>query len=157
MAREGSMSRKLAVLAVLTAVLVALPVKANEKATEAYQKAEKGLQAANNTLRNNVKNIDYPGLQKDAAAFKESFAEMLQFWQEKKADDAVKFIQDGLKAAGDLEAAALAMNYNGVLAAQNAIVGSNGVAFEGGALPGVCVGCHLAHRQRMPDGSFEVK
>jgi hypothetical protein len=33
------------------------------------------------------------------------------------------------------------MNYNGVLAAQNAIVGSNGVAFEGGALPGVCVGC----------------
>jgi len=151
------MSRKLAVLAVLTAVLVALPVKANEKASEAYQKAEKDLQAANNTLRNNVKNIDYPALQKDAAAFKASFGAMLEFWQAKKADDAVKFVQDGIKGAADLEAAALAMNYNGVLAAQNAIVGSNGVAFEGGALPGVCVGCHLAHRQRMPDGSFEVK
>ena len=42
-------------------------------------------------------------------------------------------------------------------AAQNAVAGSNGLAFEGGALPGVCVGCHLAHRQRMPDGTYEVK
>jgi hypothetical protein len=149
--------RKLAVLAVLTSVLVGLPVQANEKPTEAYQAAEKQLQAANNSLRNNVKNIDYPGLQKDAAAFKAAFGVMLQFWQEKKADDAIKFVQDGMAGAGALETAAQAMNYNGVLAAQNAIVGSNGVAFEGGALPGVCVGCHLAHRQRMPDGTFEIK
>jgi len=28
---------------------------------------------------------------------------------------------------------------------------------ESSALPGVCVGCHLAHRQRMPDGTFEIK
>jgi hypothetical protein len=147
----------LAVLATVTAISLAFPVRANEKPSEAYQKAEKDLNAANNSQRNNVKNIDYAGLQKDAAAFKASFAVMLQFWQERKADDAVKFVQDGIKSAGDLETAAQAMNYNGVLAAQNALVGSNGVAFEGGALPGVCVGCHLAHRQRLPDGTYEIK
>jgi hypothetical protein len=151
------MSRKFAVLAVFTAVLIGLPAQANEKPTETYQAAEKQLQAANNSLRNNVKNIDYAGLQKDAATFKAAFAVMLQFWEEKKADDAIKFVQDGMTNAGALETAAQAMNYNGVLAAQNAIVGSNGVAFEGGALPGVCVGCHLAHRQRLPDGTFEIK
>jgi hypothetical protein len=151
------MRGKLAVLAVLTTMALAFPAWANEKPNEAYQKAEKDLQAANNSLRNNVKNIEYASLQKDAEAFKASFGVMLQFWQDKKVDDAVKFAQDGIKAAGDLDTAAQAMNYNGVLAAQNAIVGSNGVAFEGGALPGVCVGCHLAHRQRLPDGTFEIK
>ena len=151
------MRGKLTVLAVVTAISLAFPARANEKPAEAYQKAEKDLQAANNSLRNDVKNINYPGLQKDADAFKAPFAVMLQFWQEKKADDAVKYIQDGMKGADDLGTAAQAMNYNGVLAAQNALVGSNGVAFEGGALPGVCVGCHLAHRQRLPDGSFDIK
>jgi hypothetical protein len=152
------MRRKLAVLAVLAGLVLGWRVRANEKPSDAYQKAEKDLNAANNSLRNHVKAIDYPGLEKDAGLFKASFAVMLSYWQDKKTDDAVKFLEDGAKAADALEAAAKASNYNGVLAAQNAITGSNGVAFEGGgALPGVCVGCHLAHRQRMPDGTFEIK
>jgi hypothetical protein len=152
------MYRRLAVLAAVAAFVIGSPVRANEKATEAYQKAEKDLNAANNSMRNNVKNIDYAGLEKDAGAFKASFGVMLGYWQEKKVEDAVKYVQDGLKGADDLKVAAKAMNYNGVLAAQNAIAGSNGVAFVGdSALPGVCVGCHLAHRQRLPDGTFEIK
>ena len=152
------MHKKLAVLAVCAAVISGLALQAGEKAPEDYQRAEKTLNAtANNSLRTNVKNIDYPGLEKDAAAMRAAFTTMLAFWQARKVDDAIKFLQDGLKGVDDLEAAAKAMNYNGVLAAQNAVVGSNGLAFEGGALPGVCVGCHLAHRQRMPDGSYEIK
>jgi hypothetical protein len=152
------MRRKLAVLAAVTGLLVGWPVAGNEKASEAYQKAEKDLNVANNSMRNNVKNIDYTGLEKDALAFKASFAVMLDYWQDKKADDAVKYVQDGVKGAEALEAAAKTMNYNGVLAAQNAIAGSNGVAFVGEtALPGVCVGCHMAHRQRLPDGTYEIK
>jgi hypothetical protein len=144
--------------AAVAAVVIGMPVRANEKASDEYQKAEKSLNAANNSMRNNVKNIDYVGLEKDAEAFKASFSVMLAYWQEKKVDDAIKFVQDGLKGVEDLATAAKAMNYNGVLAAQNAIAGSNGVAFVGDtALPGVCVGCHLAHRQRLPDGTFEIK
>jgi hypothetical protein len=146
-------------LMVLVALFVlVLPLRANEKPGEAYQKAEQGLQAANNSMRNHVKAIDYPGLEKDAELFKTSFTVMLAYWQEKKADDAITFVQDGIKGADALVTAAKAQNYNGVLAAQNAIAGSNGVAFVGEtSLPGVCVGCHLAHRQRMPDGTFEIK
>jgi hypothetical protein len=146
-------------LGVLVALFVlVLPLRANEKPSETYQKAEQGLQAASNALRNHVKAIDYPGLEKDAEAFKTSFTVTLAYWQEKKVDDAVAFVQDGLKGADALAAASKAMNYNGVLAAQNAIAGSNGVAFVGETqLPGVCVGCHMAHRQRMPDGTFEIK
>jgi hypothetical protein len=152
------MCRRLVVFAAVAAVVIGIPVRANEKASEEYQKAEKSLNAANNSMRNNVKNIDYVGLEKDAEAFKASFSVMLAYWQEKKVDDAIKFVQDGLKGVEDLATAAKAMNYNGVLAAQNAIAGSNGVAFVGDtALPGVCVGCHLAHRQRLPDGTFEIK
>jgi len=147
-------------LTVLVALFVfVLQLRANEKPGEAYQKAEQGLQAANNSLRNHVKNIDYPGLQKDAEAFKASFTVMLAYWEEKKVPDAITFVRDGIKGAEALDVAASAMNYDGTLAAQNALVGSNGVAFvgESSALPGVCVGCHLAHRQRMPDGTFEIK
>jgi hypothetical protein len=151
------MHRKLAVLAVCMAVTSGLAIRAGEKAPDDYQRAEKALNAANTSLRNNVKNIDYAGLEKDALAMRASFTTMLEYWESKKVDDAIKYVQDGLKGVGDLEAAAKAMNYNGVLAAQNAVAGSNGLAFEGGALPGVCVGCHLAHRQRMPDGSYEIK
>jgi len=152
------MGRRLTVVAAVAALVMGVAVRANEKASEAYQKAEKDLNAANNSMRNNVKNIDYGGLEKDADAFKASFSVMLGYWQEKKVDDAVKFVQDGVKGADDLAVAAKAMNYNGVLAAQNAIAGSNGVAFVGDtALPGVCVGCHLAHRQRLPDGTYEIK
>jgi hypothetical protein len=148
--------RKLGILVAL--FLLVLPLRANEKPGEAYQKAEQGLQAANNALRNHVKAIDYPALEKDAEAFKTAFAVMLDYWQEKKVEDAVTFVQDGLKGADALTAAAKTMTYDGVLAAQNAIAGSNGVAFVGETqLPGVCVGCHLAHRQRMPDGTFEIK
>ncbi len=151
------MHGKLAVLAVCAIALFGLSVRASEKPAEAYQKAEKDLNVTNNSLRNDVKSIDYPGLEKDAVALKASFAVMLEFWQQKGVDDAVKFIQTGMTAAGDLQTAAKAMNYDGVLAAQNAVAGSNGVAFVGEALPGVCVGCHLAHRQRMPDGTYEIK
>jgi hypothetical protein len=152
------MRGKSAVLSVCVAALLGLPMAANEKPAEAYQKAERDLNSTNNSLRNNVKSIDYPGLEKDAASLKAAFAVMLTYWEEKKAEDAIKFIQTGIAAAGDLDTAAKAMNYNGVLAAQNAVVGSNGVAFVGDtALPGVCVGCHMAHRQRMPDGTYEIK
>ena len=150
--------RKLTVLAAITTLLVGLPLRADEKPTEDYQKAEKALNTANNAMRNHVKSIDYPSLEKDAAAFKEAFGVMLAYWQDKKMDDAVKFVRDGLTGVTALETAAKSMNYDGVLAAQNAIAGSNGVAFVGeSSLPGVCVGCHLAHRLRLPDGSYAIK
>lgn len=137
------MRGKLAAVAVC-AVVLGLPVRANEKPSEAYQNAMKNLGAANQSLRNNVTAKDYDAVAKDAATFKASFATALAFWTAKKVDDAVTLAQNGAKGAADLEAAAKAKNEEGVAAAQKA-VGST------------CAACHMAHRERLQDGTFEIK
>ena len=154
------MCNKLTAFVLSAVVVLVLPVRAGEKPPEAYQKAEKDLNAANTALRTDVKEIAYDNLQKDALAMRAAFNVMLDYWKEKKAEDAIKLAQDGIKGTMDLEAAAKAMNYQAVMGAQNSISGGNNLAFTGvGAesLPGTCVGCHLAHRQRMPDGTYEIK
>jgi len=149
------MRAKLVMLTVCMTVLLALPTQANEKPTAEYQKAMKDLGAANNRLRNSLKDIDFAAIEKDAAAMKAIFAVVLTYWQDKKADDAIKLAQDGAKSAGDLEAAAKAQNHPGVVAAQAAIAGASSSG-EIGAI-GVCAPCHTAHRVRLPDGTFEIK
>src|SRR5262249_29376379 len=104
----------------------------------------KNLGAANQSLRNNVTAKDYDAVAKDAAMFKASFATALAFWTAKKVDDAVTLAQNGAKSAADLEAAAKAKNEEAVVAAQKA-VGST------------CATCHMAHRERLQDGTFEIK
>jgi hypothetical protein len=144
------------VLAAVAAFVLVLPVRANEKPTESYQKAEKELNTANTSLRNNLRgNIDFAIMGKDAEAMKAAFTVMLEFWQSKQAEDAVKLSQDGLKAALDLEKAVKAENRNLAADAQAAIAGASSTG-EIGAI-GTCAPCHLAHRQRLPDGTFEVK
>ena len=149
------MRAKLVTLTLCTTVLLALPTQANEKPTPEYQKAMKDLGAANNRLRNSLKDIDFAAIEKDAAAMKAIFAIVLTYWQDKKVDDAIKLAQDGAKAAGDLETAAKAQNHPGVVAAQAAMAGASSSG-EIGAI-GVCAPCHTAHRVRLPDGTFEIK
>lgn len=144
----------LTLLLALTVVLV-LPSHANEKPTPEYQKAMKELGAVNNHLRNSLKDIDFAAIEKDAATMKAIFTTVMTYWQEKKVADAIKLSEDGIKAAGDLEAAAKAQNHPGVVAAQAAIAGSSSSG-EIGAI-GVCAPCHTAHRVRLPDGTFEIK
>ena len=138
------MGRRLGVMTVCTLVVLGLTVRANEKPSESYQKAMKDLGAATQSLRNNVTAKDYDAIAKDAATFKASFAVAQSFWTGKQVDDAMKLAQDGAKAAADLETAAKAKSEEGVAAAQRAV----------GA---TCAACHMAHRERLQDGTFEIK
>jgi hypothetical protein len=149
------MRARLVTLSLCATVLLVLPTQANEKPTPEYQKAMKELGAVNNHLRNSLKDIDFPAIEKDAAAMKAIFAVVLAYWQDKKVEDAIKLAQDGMKAAGELEVAAKAQNHPGVVAAQAAIAGASSTG-EIGAI-GVCAPCHTAHRVRLPDGTFEIK
>ena len=149
------MRARLVALSLSVTVLLALPTQANEKPTPEYQKAMKELGSVNNRLRNSLKDIDFPAIEKDAAVMKAIFAVVLTYWQEKKVDDAMKLAQDGVKAATDLETAAKAQNHPGVVAAQAAIAGASSTG-EIGAI-GVCAPCHTAHRVRLPDGTYEIK
>jgi hypothetical protein len=149
------MQVRLLALSLSVTVLLALPTQANEKPTPEYQKAMKELGSVNNRLRNSLKDIDFPAIEKDAAAMKAIFAVVLTYWQEKKVDDAIKLAQDGVKAATELETAAKAQSHPGVVAAQAAIAGASSTG-EIGAI-GVCAPCHTAHRVRLPDGTYEIK
>ena len=126
------------------AALFGLTVLANEKPPEVYSKAMKDINAANLGLRAAVTAKDYDGVARQAAAFKAGFGVAEQFWTAKRTDDAIAAARAGAKAATDLQAAAVAKNDEGIAAAQR-------------ALGSTCMGCHSAHRERLPDGTFEIK
>jgi mono/diheme cytochrome c family protein len=124
--------------------LFGLTLMANEKPSEAYSKAMKDINAGVMGLRAAVTAKDYDGIAKQATTVKTSFDVVEQFWTAKKTDDAIAAAKAGAKAATDLAAAATAKNDEGIAAAQR-------------ALGGTCMGCHTAHRERLADGTFEIK
>ncbi|HYO83943.1 MAG TPA: cytochrome c [Bryobacteraceae bacterium] len=84
----------------------------------------------------------------EVAAHAEKIAELYEaqktFWSERKADDAIKLAEDGKAAALQLATAAKA----GDAAAAD-------VAFK--AVGGTCSGCHMAHREKLADGTYKIK
>ena len=80
----------------------------------------------------------------DAATLQGNFAKIEAFWTTKKVDDAIGFAKAGGKGAADLEAAAKAKSDDRIAAASMAATGA-------------CGGCHMAHRERLPDMTFEIK
>jgi cytochrome c556 len=138
------MRGKMRAVAVAAAVVVGLTVMANEKPTPEYQTAMKNLGAANMAMRGDVTNKDYAAIEKHAATYKASFTVANAFWKAKKADDAVKLTEDGLKGAADLDTAAKAKSDDGIAMAQRGI----------GA---TCRGCHMVHREQLADMTYEIK
>lgn len=136
--------RKSGLLVLGAVVLLGLSVAANEKPSAAYVQAMKDIQSAQMGMRTAVTAKDYDAIAKHAATFKASFDAAEQFWTAKKADDAIQAAKAGVKGATDLAAAATAKNDEGIAAAQRAI-GST------------CNACHMAHRERLPDMTFEIK
>ena len=138
------MRGKLKAAVVCAAVIVGFTAMANEKPSPAYQTAMKNLQMANAGLRGDVTNKDYAAIEKHAATFRASFTLANSYWTGKKVDDAIKLTNDGLKGAADLDAAAKAKNDEGIAMAQRGI----------GA---TCRGCHMVHREQLPDMTYEIK
>jgi cytochrome c556 len=132
-------------LAVASAGLItAATLRAGEKPPEAHVKLMKETNTAAQGLRGHLQAKEYDAIAADAATLKKLFADVEAFWTTRKADDAIGFARAGTQAAGDLESAAKATNQEGVEAAAK-------------ALNGTCTGCHAAHRERLPDGSSEIK
>ena len=145
------MRRRVAGFTAGAVALLAFTVQAGEKPTGAYQEAMKSLGANNQALRTHIKAVeadgaypDYMPIEKDAAAMKTAFAAALTFWQDKKVDDATNLAQAGAKGVEDLQTAMREKDYDGVLTAAAAIGKT-------------CGTCHLAHREPLPDGTFEIK
>jgi mono/diheme cytochrome c family protein len=117
-----------------------------EKAPESYSAAMKTLGATAQNLRKDAAASpkDYEALAKEAAAMKGAYATAVTFWTEKKVEDALQIATNGAKAAADLEAAVKAKD-------------DAAIATAGAAATGTCAGCHMAHRVRNDDGTYEIK
>jgi hypothetical protein len=135
---------RFALSALALAAAGVITVMAGEKPPEAHVKVMKDTNAAAQALRNHVQAKDYDGVAADAATLRKTFADIETFWTARKVDDAIGFAKNGVKAVADLETAAKAKNEEGVATAAR-------------AMQGTCMGCHTAHRERLPDGSFEIK
>jgi cytochrome c556 len=141
----------IAVFAVCATVLTGFIVQASEKPGDAYQQAMKGLGAANAKLRADLTSLekdgaypDYNPFDADIANLRASFTVALEFWQAKKVEDAVAKVQAVLKYVDELEAARKDKNYDALMTAA-AEIGKS------------CAGCHAAHREKLPDGTYEIK
>jgi cytochrome c556 len=100
--------------------------------------------AAAQSLRKNVEAKNYDAIAKDADTLKGLFSSTEEFWTKRNTEDAVAAAKAGVKAATDLETAAKAKNEAGVADAAKAVNGT-------------CKTCHDAHRERLPDGTSEIK
>jgi hypothetical protein len=120
------------------------PVIVTEKAPDDYSNAMKTIQASSTALRLAVGSRNYDNATQLIAQLKDAFIVTQVYWAGKSADDATRAAQIAMKAIGDLETATRAKNDAGLLEAQV-------------LLNGTCGNCHTAHRQRMPDGHFEIK
>jgi cytochrome c556 len=129
--------------AVLSVLVIGVAAAA-ENPPESYVKLMKDTNAAMQSLRGHVQAKDYAGMTGDAAALKKLFADVEAFWDARKADDAIGFARTAGKAASALEAAARTRNDDALAAAARTVNRT-------------CMGCHTAHRERLPDGSSQIK
>jgi cytochrome c556 len=73
-----------------------------------------------------------------------AYGNMIGYWREKNAADAVKLSEDGKAAALELVTAANAGESEKAAAAWTKVGGT-------------CRPCHDAHREKLPDGKYKIK
>lgn len=138
------MRERLTAAAVSVLVVLGVGLSASEPPPDALVKTMKDLGTAVGDVRTGVGAKDYAGLTKAATTLQALLKTNGAFWQQRKNDDALSLNQVAVKAAADLLAAAKGKNDDGILAAQKALTGS-------------CGSCHMAHRERTPDGKYAIK
>ena len=137
------MRRQFGLIAMCVGVL-GLAVLAGEKPPEAYVKDMKATNAALKSLKDNVDAKNWEGVAKDGATLKTLFEATQAFWEKRKAEDAIGAAKTALQSAADLEKAGQARDEQRVLTAQK-------------TLGATCKTCHDAHRERLQDGTSEIK
>jgi cytochrome c556 len=114
-----------------------------DEATDAYSKLMKPAAAANGAMQKNVDG-DLAMAATNAKDVQMAFAKIEDFWAKRGTADAQMFAKNVQMVAADVESAAKAGNKEAASAAAKKI-GAN------------CGGCHMAHRDKLPDGSFQLK
>jgi len=123
--------------------MFAVGVMTAEKPSDQYSKAMKDIDAAMQSLNKAIQAEDFDTVSKNAASMVDAFPVVEKYWAG-KAQDAATLVQKAEKVAADLGVAA-------------GLKSGEGVAYSAKELTDICMQCHTAHRNRLPDGSFEIK
>ncbi len=127
------------------AAMLALSAGAfGDAVSDEYSLIMKPAAAANTALQKAIMDGDLTTASAKAAEVQEAFAKIEQFWAKTSTTDAVNFAKGIQAAAKDAQTAASAGNKDAASAAAQKIGGN-------------CAGCHMAHRTRLPDGTFQLK
>jgi hypothetical protein len=124
-------------------ILFAFGAGAAEKPPAEYAKAMKDIDAAAQKIDKAMKADDYESVSKSSDEMIEPLKIVQTYWTG-KSDDAVTMTEDTAKASIDLTVSA-------------DLKSAEGVAFAAKQLAATCDKCHTAHRESLPDGSFEIK
>jgi hypothetical protein len=129
---------------VLAGVLLCVSVAVWAQEDADYQSLMKSNGATVASLRKNLDAKAGDAAAADAKTLQDNFGKVSAYWQKKNVSDAMKFAADAqngfknvaqLAAAGKFDEAADATK----MAQTN------------------CAGCHMAHREKAPDGSWKMK
>jgi hypothetical protein len=126
-----------------SALLFAAQTATVAQSVEEFQKLMRPAAAANGKLQKIVTS-DLAAAAPLAAEVKDAFKQIEDFWAKHKVADAQTFAKNVQQAADEVAAAAKTGNQQDAMAAAKKI-GAN------------CQGCHAAHRDKGPDGSFIIK
>jgi hypothetical protein len=114
-----------------------------DELTDQYRLLMRPAAAANMALQGSLQG-DLAAVAKNAADMQAAFARIEAFWTARNTADAMGFAKNVQAVAREVQDAATAGNREAAAAAAGRI-GAN------------CMACHAAHRERLPDGSFQLK
>jgi hypothetical protein len=147
---EDDMTRVVSVACVLILGLVVsisaqAPTAGQKIATDAdYAVHMKEIGQLNGVLTKAVKGGVADEASKAAARMEVLFKNVHAYWVEKKVTDAIGFTETALTG---LQAVQKATAANDMAAAETARA----------SVAGACQACHMAHREKLPEGGFRIK
>lgn len=127
---------------ILAAALFAAFAFAQDHA--ALHQAMKTAGASFGALRKSVAAKDAPATEQAAEKLAAAFPTVRAHFEEHKMQDGIEFASTAEKASKSIDEAAKAGNWEQASADLK-------------TLGGQCQGCHAAHREKLPDGTFKMK
>ena len=104
----------------------------------------KSVQQVCGNLKKGIEAKDAEAAAKDAKALVGSFKTVGDFYTDRNIPDAVKISKDAEAAAGDVESAVAAKDFEKAAASFKSLMGT-------------CGACHKVHREKNEDGTFKIK
>ena len=123
--------------------LLALTVLASEKPPSDFAAAMQAIAGAQAAAAKATAAEDYDAIEKHAATIVDSFLVIEKYWSA-RSPEVLPMVRTAAKAASDLR----------VSSQQRSL---EGVAYSAKELTAACANCHTAHRETMPDGTFQIK